>query len=93
MPEPNVTLTSPFGYTYNYFGRTLAGAGDVDGDGYGDLVVVSDGGPSAVFLFLGGPHGPRAGSAETSAPPAVPDARFALGRRTWSIARFVRGEK
>jgi hypothetical protein len=38
------------------FGESVAGAGDVDGDGYAD-VVVGDPGPGRVLLYRGGPSG------------------------------------
>jgi len=46
---------------YAHAGEQLAAAGDVDGDGYGDLLVgaphtmMSDGGSSAAYLVYGGP--------------------------------------
>jgi subtilisin family serine protease len=42
------------------FGWSVAGAGDVDGDGYDDLVAGARDDPAggAVFLYLGGPLGP-----------------------------------
>ncbi len=54
------------------FGRTLAGAGDVDGDGYDDLIVGSpyydNGDPfeGRAWLFLGGNGGPEPLAAWTS---------------------------
>jgi hypothetical protein len=39
------------------FGSRVASAGDVNGDGYGDIVVTSYG-ERTVYLFLGGPDGP-----------------------------------
>ena len=68
------------------FGYSVASAGDVDGDGYGDVVVgatwwdgaVSDGG--GAFVYLGSASGPLA-SASWSAEGSQPNAR--LG---WSVA-------
>ncbi len=53
-------------------------AGDVNGDGYGDLLV---GGANAAALFLGGPTGVSATPAQTlpPAPSTPPDARWPVG--------------
>ncbi len=55
---PAVTLTGPDG-TGGWFGNVCS-AGDVNGDGYGDLAVgASDAGsgPGRVYIYLGGPAG------------------------------------
>jgi hypothetical protein len=54
------TLSDPAVTEGNYFGRTVAGAGDVNGDGYADLLVSAYNaitGRSSVYLYLGGPTG------------------------------------
>lgn len=45
---------------YDLFGRVVAGAGDVNGDGYDDIIVGSPGAnhfASKVYVFHGGPNG------------------------------------
>jgi len=56
----------------------VLGAGDVNGDGYGDLLV---GGGSVAELFLGGPTGVSTTPVEMLAPPAAttPDAEWPIG--------------
>ncbi len=53
-------------------------AGDVNGDGYGDLLV---GGGNVAALFLGGPTGVSTTPVEMLAPPTAttPDARWPIG--------------
>ena len=62
-PGANVDWSSVDGDTTGLFGSGIAGAGDVDGDGYGDLMV---GEPqtdaarvSKVWLYPGGASGPQ----------------------------------
>ncbi len=44
---------------YNYFGASVASAGDVNGDGYDDVIIgaygYSDHGSGAAYIFFGGP--------------------------------------
>ncbi|QPP08130.1 hypothetical protein G4Z16_18925 [Streptomyces bathyalis] len=44
------------------FGKTVA-RGDLDGDGYGDLVIGSDDAPSGSVILWGSPSGPTGGTA------------------------------
>jgi FG-GAP-like repeat/FG-GAP repeat len=53
--SPSVTLTAPTGGTG--FGSSVASAGDVNGDGYADLVVGAAGSSGVAFVYLGGPSG------------------------------------
>ena len=64
-PTPGPTLTASA--ATSAFGATLASAGDVDGDGYGDILV---GGRPVAEVFLGGPAGPCTTAAFTLAPGA-----------------------
>jgi hypothetical protein len=47
--------------TYNYYGWSLSGAGDVNGDGYGDVVIGEPGGGDSdtgqAYVYHGGPGG------------------------------------
>jgi len=63
---PLVALTKPDGTSLD--GITVASAGDVNGDGYADLLVgVPAGEMGGAYLYLGGPNGP----------PATPSSTFA----------------
>jgi hypothetical protein len=67
------------GALLDWFGRTLAGTGDVDGDGYDDLAVgangVDDGGDSAgaVYLYRGSAAGVDASTEQKLVPSAAGD--------------------
>jgi hypothetical protein len=60
---PSVTLDNPANQGAGYFGHAVAAAGDLNADGFGDLIVgahAQDNGASDegnAFVFLGGPSG------------------------------------
>ncbi|MBI5498685.1 MAG: FG-GAP repeat protein [Deltaproteobacteria bacterium] len=64
---PNVTLHDPTGHPESGFGSVVAVPGDLDGDGYSDLVVGATRGPRTppeethVYLYRGSPTGPPNG--------------------------------
>jgi hypothetical protein len=59
---PSATLLAPDGAA-SQFGRSLAGAGDVNGDGYGDIVIGAPGvmaSAGRAYVYLGRSGGPGA---------------------------------
>jgi hypothetical protein len=54
--SPSLTLTGPAGASVQEFGSSVSGAGDVNGDGYGD-VVVSASSTGVAYLYLGSATG------------------------------------
>jgi FG-GAP-like repeat len=53
---PAVTLNPPGGQ-YSDFGSSVASAGDVNGDGYGDVIVGANGASGGVYVYLGSATG------------------------------------
>jgi hypothetical protein len=67
------TLKNPGTTSNNEFGTSVATAGDVDGDGYADVLIGAPNGPAAgSYVFLGGAAGPITGG-------------VALAKPTWSM--------
>ncbi len=69
-------VTVPVGES-NQFGGAIAGAGDIDGDGYDDVIVgspYSNSWVGSVYLFMGTANGPGPGTAVVNA--GVPDQFF-----------------
>jgi len=60
MPIPDVTLENPLNESACWFGNSVAGAGDINGDGFADLIVGAfrqvNGG--AAYIYFGSKAGP-----------------------------------
>jgi hypothetical protein len=56
VAAPLLVIPAPAGANASSFGFQVSGLGDVNGDGYGDLVVADD--SSTAWVFLGGASGP-----------------------------------
>jgi hypothetical protein len=56
-PTPGVTISDPRAHSNDVFGYSAAGAGDLNGDGYADLVIGAPNG-NVAYVFPGGAMGP-----------------------------------
>ncbi len=64
LPVPALRIEAPVPMDYDRFGYSVSSAGDVDGDGYADMLVGAPGSDSTaedggnVYLYRGGARGP-----------------------------------
>ena len=66
-----LTLPLPVS-TVSYFSRSMASVGDLNGDGYGDILVSAIGDVPSVLLLYGGPDGPTGPATSLPAPTDCP---------------------
>jgi hypothetical protein len=75
---PSATLIGPDDASMS-FGESVASAGDVDGDGYADVIVGAtyvSGNVGAAYVFLGSASGLRTTAAARILGPELPDSQF-----------------
>jgi len=76
---PRAVLSDPDGRPQDWFGQAVSGGGDIDGDGFADVVVGAGGADrggrdwGAVFVFRGGRHGVAAEPDDTIDSPVPQD--------------------
>ena len=76
--SPSATLSGPAG---SDFGLSVASAGDVNGDGYADVIVGADGyndSTGQAYLYLGGPAGLSTHIAAILTSPGSPGTSFGI---------------
>lgn len=80
-------LANPSGDSGTAFGAYVGGAGDVNGDGYADMLAAIDHGS---FLYLGGPTGPSSQAIQLVVP--GDGQNFAFGQAAMGAAGDVDGD-
>jgi len=91
---PTTTLIEPNAASNDQFGRAGAGAGDVNGDGYADVIIGAygtSGGQGRAYLYLGSSSGLAATPTTLAEPTANATATSSFGR-TVASAGDVNGD-